>query len=495
MTTVIPQWGIFELSLNSASTGNPFVDVSFSAQFQQGDEQFKVSGFYDGGDVYRLRFMPPTQGEWQYQTSSNLAALNGLQGSFTCAAQESGNRGVVRVHNQFHFAYDSGKSFYPFGTTCYAWIYQTEAQQEQTIQSLQQANFNKIRMCVFPKHYPYNAAEPTVYPFEKNADGSNDYTRFNPAFFQHFEKRVAQLGALGIEADIIIWHPYDRWGYSKMDAESDYRYLRYLIARLSAYHNVWRSLANEYDFMLKDKPMERWDRFFQILMEEDPHQHLRNIHNGDVNMNYDHTKPGVTHVCIQNWDTKRTTQWREEYQKPVINDEFEYEGNIPLPWGNISAEEEVHRFWITVTRGGYAGHGETYEHPQDLLWWSHGGILHGESWKRIRFMRSIVEEGPEGGLDPFPAEWVWSRVSGGKNGDYRLIYLGEHQPLTWWWGLPEGDNFDIDIIDTWNMTITPGHLRPMRVLNGLEQYPFALPPHEIVLPGKPHLAIRIRPRG
>ena len=71
------------------------------------------------------------------------------------------------------------------------------------------------------------------------------------------------------------------------DAEDD-RYLRYCIARLSAYRNVWWSLANEYDFMTDKRPgghggnkqWEDWDRFFSILQKEDPHQRLRSIHNG-----------------------------------------------------------------------------------------------------------------------------------------------------------------------------------------------------------------------
>jgi hypothetical protein len=46
---------------------------------------------------------------------------------------------------------------------------------------------------------------------------------------------------------------------------------------------------------------------------------------------------------------------------------------------DISAKELVHRFWVMVINGGYAGHGETYLHPEDLLWWSKGGILRGES--------------------------------------------------------------------------------------------------------------------
>ena len=53
-----------------------------------------------------------------------------------------------------------------------------------------------------------------------------------------------------------------------------------------------------------------------------------------------------------------------------------------------------------VVNGGYAGHGETYMHPDDILWWSKGGVLHGESWKRFRFLRQIIEDMPPGGLAP-----------------------------------------------------------------------------------------------
>jgi hypothetical protein len=198
-----------------------------------------------------------------------------------------------------------------------------------------------------------------------------------------------------------------------------------------------------------------------------------------VEKNYDHTKPWVTHVCIQNWDVKRAKEWRKEFKKPVINDECEYEGNVPLPWGNISAKELVHRFWIMVANGCYAGHGETYVNPEQVLWWSKGGTLVGESWKRILFLKKIMEEGPPDGLTPMENSWVWSRVTAGKNGDYRLIYLGEHQPVSWFYGKP-GSGFRVDVIDTWNMTVTPHK----KVYESDEEIP---------LPGKPYLAIRIRP--
>ncbi len=504
----VEKWGMYEVELTGPADGNPFLEVQFNAQFRCGETVIDAAGFYDGSGIYKIRCMPTLTGSWEYVTSSNRPQLDQKLGSFTCIEPSASNHGPVQVHNQFHFAYADGTPYYSFGTTCYAWTHQGDELEEQTLRTLAEKPFNKIRFCVFPKHYPFNRNEPDYYPYPRDDAGNNDFTRFDPTFFAHFEKRLSQLLELGIEADIIIWHPYDRWGYAEMDEESDYRYLRYLIARLGAYRNVWWSLANEYDFMLNDKPMGRWDNFFRILQEEDPYSHLRSIHNGDPKMNYDHTKPAVTHVCIQNWDVKRVVEWREEYGKPIIDDEFEYEGNIPFFWGNISAEEEVHRFWIMVANGGYGGHGETYMHPEDILWWSKGGVLHGDSWRGIAFLRRIIEELPPGGLTPLATSadndlyphpftrWFWTRVSGGVIGDSTLIYLGEHQ-LQIMPNYSKHGHYDVEIIDTRELTITPTAMKPFDLAK-MEKQTYSertTPSYYIELPSKPYLAVRFTERA
>ena len=422
--------------------------------------------------------MPTELGQWSYVTESNVDALSGQSGAFACVQPGADRHGPVRVRDTFHFAHADGTPYYPFGTTCYAWAHQGDALEEQTLETLKTAGFNKMRMCVFPKDYIFNKNEPAYYPFEKGSDGEWDFTRYDVDFFRHFERRVEELGDLGIEADLILFHPYDRWGFSTMPHESDYAYLRYVVARLSSYANVWWSMANEYDFMLRDKPMEVWDRFFDIVCLGDPYDHLRSIHNGRYEHSYDHTKEGVTHVCVQYWDVKRMRQWRAQYGKPVIDDECEYEGNIKRNWGNITARELVHRFWISVCYGGYAGHGETYEHPEDVLWWSKGGVLHGQSAPRIAFLRRIVEEGPRG-IEPLSGDFPWDRTPAGGCGDYRLIYLGEHQPRHFENGLPERGRYAVDVIDTWDMQI-----ETLGVFEGKV---------ELELPGRPHLALRVRP--
>jgi hypothetical protein len=467
----VERWDIFELTLEGPSDGNPFLDVRFGAEFQQRHRTVRVNGFYDGDGTYKVRFMPDVVGEWTYKTDSNVEALDGTEGAFVCEAAAEGNHGPVRVHNTYHFAYEDGTPHFSVGTTCYVWNHQGDALEEQTLETLKGAPFNKMRMCVFPKHYTFNENEPEYHAFEEGEDGF-DFERFNPAFFQHLEKRIGDLRDLGIEADLILFHPYDRWGYSTMPPEVDDRYLRYVVARLAAYRNIWWSMANEFDLM-EAKSMADWDRFFRIVQTQDPYQHLRSVHNCRVF--YDHNKPWVTHCSIQRHDLTQVNHWRETYRKPVVVDECAYEGNIPHNWGNITAQEMTHRFWEGFSRGGYVGHGETYLHPEDILWWSKGGVLHGQSPERIAFLREIMEDGPQ--IDPLESTWNLSRS--GRGDSYALIYFGIHRPAFKEIPLSEDKSYEIEVIDTWEMTI--------RKLDGTFSGNT-----QVDLPGKPFIAVRVR---
>jgi len=454
----VERWGIFELSLKGPAEGNPFVDVTFGAEFRGGETVVKPQGFYDGQGVYRVRFSPETEGKWTYKTTSNRRELAGKTGSFTCVKPARGNHGPVRVHKNVHFSYADGTPYYQVGTTCYAWVHQGDRLEAQTLATLAKAPFNKIRMCVFPKSYSYNKNEPKYYAYQGKPPKGWDFTRFNPAFWHHLEKRVAQLGALGIEADLIVFHPYDRWGFKSMTREQDDFYLRYLVARLSAYRNVWWSLANEYDLMLKipSKKMSDWDRFFKIIRDADPYGRMRGNHN--CRGFYDHSKPWVTHCSIQSSDLGSALKWRKQYNKPVVYDECKYEGNIPQGWGRIDARELTHRFWQGAISGCYVGHGETYKHPKDILWWSKGGVLHGQSPARIALLRKIMEAAPFQELEPDPSLSP-GNLALSKPGEYYLVYFMNSGPVSF--ALPGNKPYRVEGVDTWTMKTTPiGAARP-----------------------------------
>ncbi len=495
-TATVERWGTFEVDLAGPATGNPFLDVELSATFKQGARSVNVSGFYDGDGHYKLRFMPDAVGQWEYETRSNRAELSGKKGAVNVHAASGSNHGPVGVKNTYHFAYADGTPFWQVGTTSYAWTHQGDQMEEQTLRTLAKAPFNKVRMGVFPKHYEHSKNEPQLYPFEGKAPKDWDFTRFNPAFFRHFEQRVAQLGELGIEADVILFHPYDKghWGFDSMPDEVNQRYLRYVVARLAAYRNVWWSMANEFDF-IKGKTMPQWDSYFQTVQAQDPYQHLRSIHNGFVF--YNHTKPWVTHVSVQSGaiatDFERAVLLRDIYNKPVVYDEVKYEGDLAQRWGQLTPEEMVLRFWQGAIAGTYVGHSETYSDPDDKIWWAKGGELRGKSPERLAFFRKILSQSPAEGLEPID-KWQ-DYPFAGKAGEYYLGYFGTDKPTAWPVriyknGVKEGMKFKVEVIDTWNMTITA--LPDLIELKKLDDYHFGdKTGRSIALPGRPYMAVRL----
>lgn len=483
----VAKWEIFEAVWKGPAEGNPFLDVTLHATFQQGHRSVEVRGFYDGEGIYKVRFMPDAVGEWTYRTTSNLSALDKQEGSFQCVPASEKNHGPVGVYDVHHFRYADGSKYFPFGTTSYAWIHQSEPLQQQTLQTLARSPFNKLRMCIFPKHYEYNHNEPELYPFERK-DGKNDYSRPNPAFYRHLEQCIMKLNELQIEADLILFHPYDRWGYSKMKAEEDDAYLRYAIARLSSFRNVWWSLANEFDLM-RAKSSQDFDRMFHVVATEDPYAHLRSIHYS-VQM-YDYARPYITHASLQNPDFEHGVEHRNDWNKPVVYDEVMYEGNLNRRWGNISGEEMTYRFWRGVLVGCYVSHGETLldaeaamdEETTPTLWWSHGGVLRGTSPARIGFLRKIVEgEGNAArGFTPVDrASYSYAvRYQEDKKTAQEVLYFFDlHQPIYYEFPLPEG-KFKAEKINPWNMTVmaVPGEFSGKT---------------KIRLTGAPYQAIRFR---
>ncbi len=490
------QWGRFELVLNGPSHGNPFVGIQLSATFEQGDKRIEVPGFYDGAGVYRVRFSPDTEGLWTYATRSNAEELHGHTGELHVDAASDGNHGPVRVAHQYHFAYADGTPYKPIGTTCYAWTSQPTALQEQTLRTLAKSPFNKVRMCVFPKRYTWNENDPELYAFEGTPPNHWDFSRYNPAFFHHLERRIDQLAELGIQADLILLHPYDqgRWGFDRMSDEADDRYLRYIVSRLASFRNVWWSLANEWDFM-EHKQESDWDRMIDVVTKADPFNRLTGIHNGYLL--YNHNNPKLTHASIQNGsaaeDAARAVLYRDAYRKPIVLDEVKYEGDIPLRWGNLTAEEMVHRFWQGTIAGTYVTHGECYLCDDDVLWWAKGGELKGESPARIAFLKQVLEDAPATGIDPID-KWQHTNVAG-KPAEYYLIYFGRQTPAEWEFVLPrhelkDGMKFSVDILDTWNMNVTP--VDGEFTVKQHSQYIYKdTKGRKLALPKEPYLCVRV----
>lgn len=484
------QYEMFEIEVKGEEPGQSTALAAPEAEFTLNGKKKRIKGFYAGNGIYKVRFYPQEAGEvsWEiapvFKCQDQQIRLEGnLSGTEECLPGDGS--GMVKAEG-VHFAYEDGKRYLAFGTTIYAMVHQEKELVEETFASLADSPFNKVRFCVFPKHYNYNHNEPPLFAFEKR-EGKFDVDRPCFAFWDMLEENICRLERMGIQADLILFHPYDCWGFAELSKEECLVYLDYLLRRLSAFPNLWWSLANEYDLM-EHFQKTWWEEFAEFVHENDPYGHLLSNHN--CMPYWDFSNKDTTHCCIQDGCVGRVTEFQNKYKKPVVFDECCYEGNIEFPWGNISAFEMTHRFWTAFVDGGYCTHGETYLDENDVLWWAKGGKLHGESPKRIAFLREILEELP-GDLDAVPG--VWDNISPEKIQEFKnapsqkldpvargvmelpverlyrfrdgqhvsqghcqeeayLRYFGRMCPAVGTMELPEDKKYEIEVIDIWEMT-------------------------------------------
>ena len=198
-------------------------------------------------------------------------------------------------------------------------------------------------------------------------------------------------------------------------------------------------------------------------------------------------------------NARTVMEFRRNVRKPVVFDEVGYEGDVGAVWGDLPGQTLVQHFWEGAILGGYVGHSEAFLDPENKIWWTTGGVLRGESPPRIAFLLKILEEGPPEGLDPIDVEmFPWFRggtvTLGAKEGEYYLYYLGDHQPGELVMALPAGGPYAIDIIDTWEMRMSPvpGKFMGVPAVKRLDK-PWRWDGMvTIKMPRKPYQALRIR---
>jgi hypothetical protein len=190
---------------------------------------------------------------------------------------------------------------------------------------------------------------------------------------------------------------------------------------------------------------------------------------------------------------------RNIYQKPVICDEVGYEGNLKSRWGRYSPEEMTFLVWNGVMGGTYVTHGECYQYNEknDTIFWAKGGDWRGSSWKRITFLRNIVETCP---TQLSLADIGRDNMTASAGDGYYLVYFGKQVNDSWIFNLPAkngsnkklvaGKNFKVEIIDTWDMTCqeVPGIFETGKE-NDYRLYDKDF--RKVRLPLKPYIALRI----
>lgn len=365
---MIPQYTIFEQTLRSAgSYGNPFWEVSVRVRFTgPSGEQHMVDAFWDGGDVWRVRFSPNAIGNWRFETvcsDENNSGLNGQTGSFECVPYVGDNplyrHGSLQVSaNGRYLQHADGTPFFWLGDTAWNGVLLAKPQDwARYLRTRKQQHFNVIQFVATQWRASTKGDLTGQLAFE-----GTDHITINPAFFQRADPKIASINAYGmIAAPVMLWTLTEIDPGQTLSEEVAIRLARYQAARWGAYHVVW-ILGGDGRY-LQDDRAARFRRIGQGVFR-DRHDRLVTMHPCGVSWAgeefrhedwYDfigyQSGHGDSDADVR-WLVQGppAAEWRNEPVMPVINLEPNYEGHPAYQSKKTFTAHQVRRasYWSVL---------------------------------------------------------------------------------------------------------------------------------------------------
>ncbi|MCU0914307.1 MAG: serine hydrolase [Planctomycetes bacterium] len=401
----VGRWEMHEFELRGrCHVDNPFRDAALVGEFTSpAGKKLMAKGFYDGGDIWRLRFTPDEEGEWRYLLRGEGVELN-QRGRLRCVAPRG--HGFIRVHpeNPYAFAHADGAPFFPMGDTCYGLYNEsliTPELRTQYFETRRGQRFNFVRFHV--QHSPtHGQTDSSFFPWGGTPQAP-DFDRYNPVFFQGLDAMLRQMNALGMNAELILLNCYiapmnDPRVWTRQREQA---WLRYVLARCAAVPNVFLwTIANEYEvhpdgrYRLDVPGDPDWARATaRFIKAHDPYRHPVTVHpvisaNARGSSTRDPFEPpwrigeffgadDAIDVLSQQTSAAYAVEWDEAlgcwrrdmppgvrgslavdrvYRKPVLNTEngYEYLRGYPTYKRQVHHTDKVRRAsWEIVCAGGY----------------------------------------------------------------------------------------------------------------------------------------------
>ncbi len=439
----IHPWDVYELELTAQQELNsPYVDglpdgtpghVSVTFRGEGGEaegQQIRITGFWDGGRTWRVRFAPPMSGEWSYVSTSSDPGLEGQTGRFRCTnwtdadkVANAARRGFIQVCTDGprpgrYFQYADGTPMLWLGDTWWNWTKRgipfERMQHLVDVRAKQGFNIGQL--------------------FFAGRGWGRDSSLLNRTFTQpdlehirHVERMIQYANQHGIT----VWvHPW--WSNPDMQgsigAEHMRRWCRYMVHRLGAYNVIW-VLAGEYNMHnYGGLGLEFWNSLGQLFDEEDAYHRIIGVHPTPPGWQGGADAPQWSTAEVihaQPWLDYNQSQvghgrWRNELIPGVVAASYARQPAKPIvvtePWyefieGNPPAADVRFGGWSAILSGA-AGH-------------SYGG---GHVWQ------AHVPEAPAS-RGTWPLEMEFDRDTLEYPGARSLSFMAQFLRSTDWWML------------------------------------------------------------
>jgi hypothetical protein len=239
--------GVFE---SASDYDNPVQDVDLRATLTSpSGTEHQVRGFWDGGQVWRVRFSPDEVGEWRYQLASSGPADAGLDGKFgSFSVTEFDGENPLYRHGQIqvapsgrYLAHADGTPFFFMADTCWNGPHLSEPGEWDTYLTDRAAK--RFSAVIF--------TGPHFRGLAANADGRTAFTgreriAIDPLYFQRLDQAVDAMNDRGLLAVPLLLHAgkdTDRNSGYFLPEDQAVVLARYIIARYDAHHVLWDLIA------------------------------------------------------------------------------------------------------------------------------------------------------------------------------------------------------------------------------------------------------------
>ncbi|MEJ7767554.1 MAG: DUF4038 domain-containing protein [Chitinophagaceae bacterium] len=299
--SVVHVWEMHELIFRSANAyKNAYTDVDFWVDLSGPGFNKRIYGFWDGGNVFRLRLIATQPGVWSWKSgsSSNDTGLTGRTGAITAIewiekdkVENPARRGFLRPSSNNHaLNYADGTPYLAIGDTWFSlganrfkWYDDTVSRPigptagfKDYVRFRKAQGYNWVNViAAFPNWKTddssysmrlYDSAKTTLrsawMEFGKNSaknmdneggrpfffpgkvpgyeDFFPDMDRINPSYFKYLDRKIAYLNANGFIAFIEASRRDASLLWKKYHSwpDSYSRFLQYFYARYQAYNTV-----------------------------------------------------------------------------------------------------------------------------------------------------------------------------------------------------------------------------------------------------------------
>jgi hypothetical protein len=357
-TVTVSRYSEHEIVLRtSCRHRNPYTDVTLSATFTGPTRTVRVKGFWDSGELFKIRMLPTETGVWQWRTNSNDPELNNRAGTFVC--QASSNRGYVRVSPSLPYTFEWAGDQTPFflmGDTIWHMYYNLrflDGSFQSLIDARAAQKFNYAHGVV----HDFLASEGGPIYREQDHDREMfDTDTLSPAYFHVIDRKIDYMNAKGMVAGLFF--SWGNEGYQEYETPEQYeRFIRYMVARYASKNVFWIIVG---EFEEAGGMRSRWNDYMRTVQDNDPYGHPVSLHTV-ATTNVFGPDEELSFVSQQRFgspeELRSLVAESRIFGKPVVNLEYGYEGN-PKVFANNQSPDEVRKDHYALSlAGGYGVYG------------------------------------------------------------------------------------------------------------------------------------------